>query len=96
MKHGHKEKGKAAKAKHSGKKSSAQAGTKSKASHSAKAKTGGAKTTIQTSSPTSSKTNGKGRGRSPADGPPFSNPIVAAAFKRAVKKYPNAFRRLTD
>jgi hypothetical protein len=26
----------------------------------------------------------------------FSNPAVAAAFKRAVKKYPNAFRRLTD
>jgi hypothetical protein len=92
MKHGHKEKGKAAKAKHSGKKSSAKAGTQSKASHSAKAKTGGAKTTIQTSS----KTNDKSRGRSPADGSPFSNPIVAAAFKRAVKKYPNAFRRLTD
>lgn len=26
----------------------------------------------------------------------FSNPVVANAFKRAVKKYPNAFRRLTD
>jgi hypothetical protein len=26
----------------------------------------------------------------------FSNPIVAAAFKRAVKKYPAAFRKLTD
>ena len=26
----------------------------------------------------------------------ISNPIIAAAFKRAVKKYPNAFRRLTD
>jgi len=26
----------------------------------------------------------------------FSNVAVAAAFKRAVKKYPNAFRRLTD
>jgi hypothetical protein len=26
----------------------------------------------------------------------FSNPIVAGAFKRAVKKYPNAFRKLTD
>ena len=26
----------------------------------------------------------------------FSNAAVAAAFKRAVKKYPNAFRRLTD
>ena len=26
----------------------------------------------------------------------FGNPVIAAAFKRAVKKYPNAFRRLTD
>ena len=26
----------------------------------------------------------------------ISNPIIAAAFERAVKKYPNAFRRLTD
>ena len=26
----------------------------------------------------------------------FSDPGIAAAFKRAVKKYPNAFRRLTD
>ena len=26
----------------------------------------------------------------------FSNNVVGAAFKRAVKKYPTAFRRLTD
>jgi hypothetical protein len=26
----------------------------------------------------------------------FSNAAVAAAFKRALKKYPNAFRKLTD
>lgn len=26
----------------------------------------------------------------------FTNPTVAAAFKHAVKKYPNAFRKLTD
>jgi hypothetical protein len=26
----------------------------------------------------------------------FGNPIIAAAFKRASKKYSNAFRRLTD
>lgn len=26
----------------------------------------------------------------------FSNPAVAAAFKRAVKKYPSALKRLTD
>ena len=26
----------------------------------------------------------------------FNNPTVAAAFKHAIKKYPNAFRKLTD
>lgn len=26
----------------------------------------------------------------------FSNPAVATAFKHALKKYPNAFRKLTD
>lgn len=26
----------------------------------------------------------------------FSNPVVASAFKHAVKKYPNAFRKLAD
>ena len=26
----------------------------------------------------------------------FNNPVVAAAFRRAVKKYPSAFKRLTD
>lgn len=32
-----------------------------------------------------------------AEGPvSFSNAVVGAAFKRAVKKYSNAFRRLTD
>lgn len=39
----------------------------------------------------------KGKPRPASDtGGPFANPVVAAAFKRAVKKYPNAFRRLTD
>lgn len=40
-----------------------------------------------------------GRGAAKA-GPParegFSSDVIANAFKRAVKKYPNAFRRLTD
>ena len=42
--------------------------------------------------------NGKGaKARPPAeDAGGFSNPVIAAAFKRAVKKYPNAFRKLTD
>ena len=38
------------------------------------------------------------KARPPADDatPGFSNSTVAAAFKRALKKYPNAFRKLTD
>lgn len=42
--------------------------------------------------------DGKGsKSRPPAeDEGGFSNPVVAAAFKRAVKKYPNALRKLTD
>jgi hypothetical protein len=82
MKHGHKDKGKKAKAKPSGKKAS-----KSKAAvQTAKAGKGSVPAA-------KAGANGKGRG---ADSPAFNNPIVANAFKRAVKKYPNAFRRLTD
>jgi hypothetical protein len=88
MKHGDKAKGKASKA--SGKKAiKASASSKTRA--------------VQTkASPTSPKTvpkaavNGKGKGRPTGEGPHFSNPIVGAAFKRAIKKFPNAFRRLTD
>ena len=39
---------------------------------------------------------GKTRPAAPDAVPGFSNPTVANAFKRAVKKYPNAFRKLTD
>lgn len=39
---------------------------------------------------------GKGRPAPPLDGSGFSNPDVANAFKRALAKYPNAFRKLTD
>lgn len=41
---------------------------------------------------------GKGvKARGAADAAPgFNNPAVANAFKLAVKKYPNALRRLTD
>jgi hypothetical protein len=42
----------------------------------------------------------RGKGRVPAAGGDsnggFNNPTVAAAFKLALKKYPNAFRKLTD
>jgi hypothetical protein len=40
--------------------------------------------------------NGKPKGRPAEGGIHFTNPAVGAAFKRAVKKFPNAFKRLTD
>jgi hypothetical protein len=90
MKHGEKAKSKASKA--SGKKSdkASSASKSSKASLKAHTPTSSAK------AGTSSKGgNGAIRGRS-TDPFNISNPVVAAAFKRAVKKYPNTFRRLTD
>ena len=86
MKHGYKTKEKASKA--SGKKSAAGAAKSSKAG--LKAKTQGS-----VAKASSSRAKGNGAYRSSAD-VNFSNPAVATAFKRAVKKYPNAFRRLTD
>ena len=86
MKHGHKEKGKKVQAKPSGKKAS-----KSKATQAAKSKKGGGPVAAGKGG-----SNGKGRGKGSPDVPSFNNPVVATAFKRAVKKYPNAFRRLTD
>jgi hypothetical protein len=35
---------------------------------------------------------GKGSGEAPG----FNNPVIGDAFRRAVQKYPNAFRKLTD
>lgn len=89
MKHGHKAKGKASKA--SGKKSS-------KASAASKSGKASLKAHTQSSSGKTRSKSGNGalRGRSSSDPFTFSNAAVGAAFKRAVKKYPNAFRRLTD
>ena len=39
---------------------------------------------------------GKARPTADTNGGGFSNPLIANAFKRALKKYPNAFRKLTD
>ncbi len=94
MKHGDKAKGKPAKAKASGKKGSSKVAAKSKASprQSAKSK----KTPTKASS---AERGGNGQGRSRGGVPEnvgFTNPIVAAAFKRAVKKFPIAFKRLAD
>jgi hypothetical protein len=91
MKHGHKEKGKKAQAKPSSKKSSPPA-PKSKAIQIASSKKGGgAPAPIETKG-----ANGKNRGPGGPGAPAFNNPVVATAFKRALKKFPNAFRRLTD
>lgn len=89
MKHGHKAKGKASKT--SGKKSS-------KASPASKSGKASLKTHSQSSAGKIKPKSGNGtlRGRSSSDPFSFSNAAVGAAFKRAVKKYPNAFRRLTD
>lgn len=83
MKHGQKAKGKAAKATAS-KKSSTAKKTKSKTSQSSR------------SQQETNRAGAKARGRGGAETVSFANPSVAAAFRRAVKKYPNAFRRLTD
>ena len=100
MKHGDKAKGKAGKA--SGKKSGKSAASKSsKGAQVVKGKKPEAavKAGSQSSKPVARQEaagNGKARARTGGDEVGFSNPVVAAAFKRAVKKYPNAFRRLTD
>ena len=93
MKHGDKTKGKASKA--SGKKVQ-QASKTSKAAVSAESKSGGKKA-AQQARPKAGKQEGPGRAgsRSGTEGG-FSNPAVGAAFKLALKKYPNAFRKLTD
>lgn len=107
MKHGDKAKSKAA-SKASGKKSikasaPAKGGAKvSKASPAIvkgkKQQQAPVKTAKQTGSASkafASSGNGKPVRLSP-DNVGFANATVGAAFKRAVKKYPNAFRRLTD
>ena len=88
MKHGHKDKGKKVKAKPSGKKGSPPA---SKSSHSVQGKKG-----VAAAPAAKAGADGKNRGRASDGGPSFNNPVVANAFRRAVKKFPNAFRRLTD
>ena len=99
MKHGDKEKGKASKA--AGKKSSkAAAGSKgSKAAPVAKSQkqqAGPAAKSAAKAPAEQAGGNGKARPRPGGDVGGFTNPVVAAAFKRAVKKYPNTFRKLSD
>ena len=106
MKHGDKAKSKAA-SKASGKKSvKASAPAKSakvskaspaivKGKKQQQAPVKNAKQTGSSSKAVATSGNGKPIRLSP-DNVGFANAIVGAAFKRAVKKYPNAFRRLTD
>lgn len=94
MKHGDKAKSKASKA--SGKKASTKAAGKvSKAGPPPKSKSSGAEKASPKASKTISKAPGNGKSAGRGEGG-FTNPVVANAFKRAIKKYPNAFRRLTD
>ncbi len=106
MKHGDKAKAKTAKAssKASVKKAASKSGTPQKSKADKAAKGGKDVKTVKTvetgkaaARETVAKTKGvAGNGRSSADAAGFSNAAIAAAFRRAVKKYPNAFRRLTD
>ena len=107
MKHGDKAKAKAAKAKASGKEARSQkSGAKSskgaeksssKAVKAAGPKESSSKAVEKASPPASKGGNGKGKTARPVPGPSgFSNPVIAEAFRRALKKYPTAFRRLTD
>ena len=106
MKHGDKAKAKAASKTTSSGKSSKAAGEKSSSAKEAGASGKGKDVKAGKQAGASSKKdeaggNGKSSSRRAAAPPPaeagtFTNPVVANAFKRAIKKYPNAFRRLTD
>ena len=86
MKHGHK-KGKA----------KAPSGKKSKPATKSKASQGGGAKTSSTKAAAAPRPVNKGdKARGGGDSPAFNNPVVANAFRRAVKKYPSAFKRLTD
>jgi hypothetical protein len=84
MKHGHK-KGKA----------KGPSGTKSKPAATGKASqaSGAKKSSIKAAAPRPVVKGDKARSNDPFS---FNNPVVASAFRRAVKKYPSAFKRLTD
>ena len=98
MKHG-KAKSKAA-SKASGKKSS-----KSSAAVKVSAKSSKASPVVSKKQEAGKSSGGSSKSSAPANGKPvrlapgdvhFTNATVGNAFKRAVKKYPNTFRRLTD
>jgi hypothetical protein len=107
MKDGDKEKAKAANPKTSGKEASSKSSAKekggkavagSKKESSAPSKTSSEKKGASAKggiAKAGSKSNGKA-GRAEPEIISFTNPVIESAFNRAVKKYPNAFRRLAD
>ena len=94
MTHGDKKKANKKASKASGKKGRKAVASSKGAAQSSKAKKQTA--SKKTREGTKPSNNGKPRTRISPDSITFTNPVVANAFKRAVKKYPNAFRRLTD
>ena len=111
MTHGDKTKAKAAKSsKASGKKDAGKAGGNGKSSkktvaakavrESSKAGTGKKAAPIKKAPAATEASRPKERvetkGRPAGAAVGFSNPDVATAFKHALKKYPNAFRKLSD
>ena len=99
MKHGDKAKAKSAKAKASGKdagskKSDAKSSKGAEKSSSPKEAGGKA---VEKTSLAAKGGNGKNKiVHAPAAPGGFTNPVIGEAFRRAIKKYPTAFRRLTD
>jgi autotransporter adhesin len=78
--------------KHGHKKGKAKASASGKKSTAAAKRKTGTGSSAQKSSAKAARPAGKSGGEALS----FNNPVVATAFRRAVKKYPSAFRRLTD
>ncbi len=111
MTHGDKAKAKTGKSSQaSAKKVSTQAAGKESKGGGKGDKSAGKKAGAEKAVPATKKGGGSAKDLSPAagidakakarvssdDGSGFSNSSVGASFKRALKKYPNAFRKLTD
>ena len=81
--------------KHGNKKGKAKAAPSGKKSKPAKKSEASRESSAKASARPVGKSDVKAR-RNGSETFSFNNPIVAAAFRRAVKKYPSAFKRLTD
>ena len=56
----------------------------------------GSASSKKAAAPAAKESGAKGRPAAGSDSGGFSNPAIANAFRRAIQKYPNAFRKLTD